>query len=115
MAQAIRHQRNKEPQRFDILATHKDGTVDLGSDGTLVISRCKVSSEAQPGTCTLVTEETSADVKAAAKAAKAKAEAKAAKAAAKAAAIAAGNPPPPEASDSSEDEDEEGDSNPPEP
>ena len=102
-AQALRHQRNKEPQRYDILTTHKDGSVDLGLDGKLVISHCKVSTEPQPGTCTPIGL-TKAE-KAEATAAK-----KAASAAAKAAALAAGKPAPPEEPESPEDDkDEEGD------
>jgi hypothetical protein len=52
--QAIRHQRNKEPQTFDVLTEHADGTVDLGLNGQVVITHCKVGDTSEPGTCTLV-------------------------------------------------------------
>ncbi len=55
--EALRHQLNAEPQRFDILAHNKDGTVDLGLDGNLVIGHCKVSDTPAPGTCTLIEDD----------------------------------------------------------
>lgn len=54
MQQALRHQRDKAPQVFDIMAENPDGTVDLGKDGVTVITRCKVASEPTPGTCTRI-------------------------------------------------------------
>lgn len=51
--QALRHQAGREPQPFDILEKNKDGTVNLGRDGQLVIANCIVSEDGKPGTCTL--------------------------------------------------------------
>lgn len=53
---ALRHQHGKQPQEFDVLKKHKDGTVDLGLNGELVIGNCVVAEEAAPGTCTLVSD-----------------------------------------------------------
>ncbi len=51
---ALRHQHGLPPQEFDVLKDHKNGTVDLGRNGELVISSCIVADEPKPGTCTLI-------------------------------------------------------------
>lgn len=54
MATALRHQAGKPPQRFEILAVHSDGTVDLGTEsGVLVIGKCPLAKEPAPGVATL--------------------------------------------------------------
>ena len=51
---ALRHQHGREPHEFDVLKDNKDGTVNLGRNGELVIANCIVSDDGKPGTCTLV-------------------------------------------------------------
>lgn len=76
--QALRHQAGREPQTFDVLAKNKDGTVELGRDGVLVIGNCIVSDDGKPGTCTLIKPGKSKGEKPAKPDAKALADAKAA-------------------------------------
>lgn len=51
---ALRHQVAAAPQEFDVLKDNKDGTVDLGRNGELIIGSCIVSEKPTPGTCTLI-------------------------------------------------------------
>jgi hypothetical protein len=62
---------------LDVLKKHSDGTVDLGQEKVVLVSRCPVSEDGKPGTVTLPVEP---DPKA--EAAKVKAEAEAAEKAA---------------------------------
>jgi len=46
-----------EPGRvliFDVLREHADGTVDLGCEGELVVTYCRVTSEIEIGSATVV-------------------------------------------------------------
>jgi membrane protein involved in colicin uptake len=38
---------------LDVLKKHSDGTVDLGQEKVLLVSRCPVSEDGKPGTVTL--------------------------------------------------------------
>lgn len=55
MKTATYHQPEGEGNRsFAILADHGDGTVDLGHEaGKPVVTRCRVTSEREIGSCTL--------------------------------------------------------------
>lgn len=43
------HQPGKEPQLLEVTTTHADGTVNLASNGTLIVTGCPVSDSPQPG------------------------------------------------------------------
>lgn len=49
---ALYHQAKREPIRLEILKVHKDGSVDLGRDGAVIVSECQVVKEPEVGCCT---------------------------------------------------------------
>ncbi len=54
MEKAIYHQEGREPQTFNVLNKHKDGTLDIGPEGgEAVVTCCPVSSAPSPGFATI--------------------------------------------------------------
>lgn len=50
------HQSGRQPIQLEVIKASKDGTVDLGRDGIVLISGCPVVQEPEAGSCTLIKE-----------------------------------------------------------
>lgn len=48
------HQAGRQPIQLEIIKDHKNGTVDLGRDGIVLISGCPLVEEPEAGSCTLI-------------------------------------------------------------
>lgn len=60
---AIYYQDDKTKITLDVLTDHKNGTVDLGREKEVLVSKCRVSDKAEPGAATLATEAVASDKK----------------------------------------------------
>jgi len=52
MKTAIYHQADLRAVELEVIGENLDGTVNLGRDGVVVVSHCRVSDVAEYGTCT---------------------------------------------------------------
>lgn len=57
MSKAIYHPEPGREVEFDVIAQHKDGTVDLAFKGQPVVTSCKVTETPVIGSCVLLPEE----------------------------------------------------------
>ncbi len=57
MSKSATYHQPAGPVILDVLKNHSDGTVDLGVDGRVIITKCPVAEKAGDGSCILIEDE----------------------------------------------------------